>query len=149
FEPLAIGKRRGEQLVVAVKQVSDGAFADGHAARQQGTAYLGDGAVEGVAEPADQGDDVEAELVVGQDDAPLGLRAIGPVEGKAGLVAAASDSQYQPDDALQGGDGAAGGVVGPHEVAAVGALTTLWAQLMCRHRGGRLRLLRHGPSSSR
>ena len=51
---------------------------------------LGDAAVLGVAEASDQGDDVEAELVVGQGEAALGLGAVGAaVAGAVGVVAAA------------------------------------------------------------
>ena len=47
---------------------------------------LGDGAVFGMAEAADQGQDIEAELVVGQGEVGLGLGAIGAVEaGQSGL----------------------------------------------------------------
>ena len=47
---------------------------------------LGDAAVLGIAEPADQGHDVEAELVIGQGEVGLSLRAVGSQEaGAAGL----------------------------------------------------------------
>ena len=83
---------------------------------------LGDAAVFGVAEAADQGEDVEAELVVGQGEVGLGLGAVGPVEAATGRVGAAADVQGQAGDGVQGGDGAEVGVVGPEPVLADGAV---------------------------
>ena len=67
---------------------------------------LRDAAVLGVAEPAGQGDDIQAELVLGQGETPplLGAQA-GPASGTVG-VAAAADLQVQADQPLQGHDGA-------------------------------------------
>ena len=80
-EPLGVGEREGEQLVVAVQQVGDGAEAEGHAAADQLGMDLGDAAVLGMPQGADQGDDVEAELVLRQGEAPLLLGAEGDVRG--------------------------------------------------------------------
>ena len=65
-------QRQGQQLVVAVQEVADAARADRHAAADQLGVDLGDAAVLGVAEAADQGDDVEAELVLRQGKRALG-----------------------------------------------------------------------------
>ena len=101
-------QRQGQQLVVAVQQVADAARADRHAAADQLGVDLRDAAVLGVAEPADQGDDVEAELVLRQGEAPLLLGPeAGPMAGAVG-VAAAADLEPQPDEAVEGGDGAPG-----------------------------------------
>ena len=64
-------QRQGQQLVVAVQEVADAARADRHAAAGQLGVDLRDAAVLGMAESADQGDDVEAELVLGQGEPPL------------------------------------------------------------------------------
>jgi hypothetical protein len=69
---------------------------------------LRDAAVLGVAEGADQGDDVEAELVLRQGEAVLLLGAeADPVSGAGGLAAAA-DLQAQADDPVEGSDGPLG-----------------------------------------
>ena len=83
-EPLGVGERQGEQLVVAVEQVGDGAEAEGHAAAGQLGMDLGDAAVLGMPQGADQGDDVEAELVLRQGVAALLLGA--ERDGVAGAV---------------------------------------------------------------
>jgi hypothetical protein len=67
---------------------------------------LGDAAVLDIAEPADGVDDVEAELVIGQCEVGLGLGAVGAKEARAGGIGAAADRQGQPEDAVEGADGA-------------------------------------------
>ena len=58
----------------------------------------------GMAEPADQRHDVEAELVIRQCEVGLGLGPVGPEEAGAGGIGAAPDRQRQPDDAIEGRD---------------------------------------------
>jgi hypothetical protein len=82
---------------------------------------LGDAAVLGMPQGADGGDDVEAELVLGQGEAAL---LLGPQrDGVAGAVrvATASDLEPEPDRAGQGGDGPLGLVGGPERPGAGGA----------------------------
>ena len=82
---------------------------------------LGGGAVVGVAESSDEGQDVEAELVVRQGEPALGLGPVGPqAQGAVGGVAAA-DAQGEPEDAVEPGDGAVVGVVGAGGALAVRA----------------------------
>jgi hypothetical protein len=64
-QPGGIRGGQGQELVVAVQQVADAAGADRHAAADQLGVDLREAAVLGVAEAADQGDDVEAEFVLG------------------------------------------------------------------------------------
>ena len=117
-----------QQLVVAVQQVADAADADRHAAADQLGVDLRDAAVLGVAEPADQGDDVEAELVLRQGEAPLLLGAeAGLVAGAVG-VAAAADLEAQADQPLQGDDGALGRGGRPERPGAGGAGPCLGGQ---------------------
>ncbi len=70
-----VGQRQGEQLVVAVQEAGDAAHADGHAATDQLGVDLGDAAVLDVAEAADEGDDIETELLLRQGDGPLAFGA--------------------------------------------------------------------------
>jgi hypothetical protein len=67
---------------------------------------LGDAAVLGMTQPADHRHDIEAELVIGQGEVGLGLGAVGLTEPGAIGIVAASDGQCQPEDAVEGGDGA-------------------------------------------
>ena len=112
-ESAVVGQRDGEQFVVAVQEVGDGAFGDVQAAAAQGLVDLGDAAVFGVAEAADEGDDVEAELVLGQGVEALGFGAVGLAVAAAVGVVAAADVQEQADQSSEGGDGASVAVVGP------------------------------------
>ena len=104
-QPLGVGEREGQQLVVAVQQVGDGAEAERHAAAGQVGVDLGDAAVLGVPQGADQGDDVEAELVLGQGEAALLLGAERDARSGGSGVMAAADLEAEPDGAVQGGDG--------------------------------------------
>ena len=64
---------------------------DGQAAAAQGLVDLGDAAVSGVAEGADQGDDVEAEFVLGQGVEALRFGPVGLAVAAAVAVVAAAD----------------------------------------------------------
>ena len=111
-QPLGIGRRQRAQFVVAVQEVEDGTLGDGHAASGEFLVDLRDAAVFGVAQPSDQGEDVQAELVVRQREVRLRLGAIGPAVAAAGRVVAAADLDRQAGDGVQGGDSAEVGVVG-------------------------------------
>ena len=63
LQPAVVGQGDGEQFVVPVEQVGDGPLGHGHPAADEVGADLGDGPVLGVPEAADEGDDVEPELV--------------------------------------------------------------------------------------
>jgi hypothetical protein len=84
-----------DQLVVTVEQVGHRALAHRHAALPQGMMDLRHAAVLAVAECPDQGDHVEAELVLRQRDGAFGFGPVGPVvAGTAGRLAT-SDLQAQ------------------------------------------------------
>src|SRR5262249_47826787 len=84
-------RRRG--LVAAVQRVGDGTGGQDDAARRQGLVDLRHGAVLGVAEGADVGHDVQAELVVGQGQSSLGLGPEGGEVAAAAAAVAAADEQ--------------------------------------------------------
>jgi site-specific DNA recombinase len=105
-EPRGVREREGQQLVVAVQQIADAARADRHAAADQLGVDLRDTAMLGVAEPTNQGDDVEAELVLRQGETPLRLGTEADLVASAVGVATTADLQVQADQPLQGHDGA-------------------------------------------
>ncbi len=121
-ESLGIGRGQGPQLVVAVQQVGDGAFGQDEPAVRELAVDLGDAAVLGIAEPADQRHDVESELMIRQGEVGLGLGPIGAEEAGAGGIGAASDGQGQSEDAVESTDGAIVIVVGIGPVLAFGAV---------------------------
>ena len=82
-QPLGVGGGQGPEFVVAVQEVGDRALGDDQAAAGQLAVDLGDAAVLGMAEPTDQGHDVEAELVIGQGEVGLGLGPVG-ADGSGG-----------------------------------------------------------------
>src|SRR5205823_3497756 len=88
----------------------------------QGLVDLGNTAVFGVAEAADEGNDIESELVVGQGEVGLGLGPIRAVKAGARRVGAAADVQGQPGDGVQGGDRAVVAVIRPERVLAFRAV---------------------------
>jgi site-specific DNA recombinase len=104
---------QGQQLVVAVQEVGDAPQADRHAAAGQLGVDLRHAAALGMPKGADQGDDVEAELVLGQDQPALLLGPQRRAEPSAAAVAAAADLEAQADQPVEGGDGAAGLGGGP------------------------------------
>ena len=122
LQPLGIGRGQCPQFIVAVQEVGDGALGDDDRSAGELAVDLGDTAVLGIAEPADQGHDVESELVIGQGEVGLGLGPVGPEEAGARGIGAASDGQRQPDDAIEGGNGAKVVVVGIEAVSAFGAV---------------------------
>jgi hypothetical protein len=87
-QPSAVRGGQGQQFVVAVQEVADAARADGHAASGQLGMDLREAAMLGVTQATDRGDDVEAELVLGQGEAAL---LLGPqadaVSGAVGVAA--------------------------------------------------------------
>ena len=104
---------------------------DGHAAADQVRLDLGDAAVLGVAEAADQGDDVEAELVLRQGEPALGFGPVGPqVGGAAGRCGSGGWCRFRRVHAGERGEGAAVGVVGPHRPAAVRAIVSQGDQVL-------------------
>ena len=113
-----VGHGQGEQLVVAVQEAGDAADADGHAATCQLGVDLRDAAVPGVPQRPDQGDDVQAELVLRQGEAALLLRPERGAMARAGAVTAAPDLDGEADQALRGGDDAVALVRGPERPAA-------------------------------
>ena len=94
-QPVVVGQRGRHELIVAVEQVGDAAKADGHAPADELGVDFGDAAVLGVAESADEGDDVEAELVLRQDQPPLLLGPSWHAEPLAAAIAAAADLEFE------------------------------------------------------
>ena len=105
-QPLGVGRGQRPELVVAVQEVGDRALSDDQTAAGQFPVDLGDAAVLGMAEPTDQGHDVEPEFVIGQGEMGLGLGPVGAEEAGAIGIVTASDGQGQVEDAIEGGDGA-------------------------------------------
>ena len=83
---------------------------------------LGDAAVLDVTEPADRVHDVEAEFVIGQGEMRLRLGPVGAEEAGTGGIRATADRQRQPEDAVEGREGAEVMVVGIGAVSAFGAI---------------------------
>src|SRR6185437_10341282 len=95
---------------------------DDEAAADQLPVDLGNTAVLGMSKPTDGGHDIEAEFVIGQGEVGLGLGPIGPEEAGAIGIGTASDRQGQPEDAVEGGDGAEIVVPSPEPVLTFGAV---------------------------
>jgi hypothetical protein len=117
----AIRERESQQLVVAVEQVADAPHADRHATSGQFGMDLGQATVLGMSEPADRGDDVEAEFVLGQDDPRLVLGPPRCAEAWTSAITAPADLKSEPDGAVERDGDPVGLVGGPERAAARGA----------------------------
>mgnify|MGYP001025589054 CR=1 FL=1 len=114
----AVGQRGGEQFVVAVEQIGDGALGDRHPALAQGGMDLGHGAVVAVAQRAHERDDVETELVLGESQSSLGLGSVGLMVARTVLGLAAPHLQAHTHRAGQRHQGAAVLVADAHRAPA-------------------------------
>jgi hypothetical protein len=83
-----------------------------------------------VPQGADEGDDVEAELVLGQGQAAFALGPVGAEMAVTGAVMAAADGQVQAGAAGEGNEGAVVGVVQPHALTAGGAVLPLGREIL-------------------
>ena len=119
-EASGVGGGQRPQFVVAFQEVGNGALGHGHAACRQGAVDLGDGAVLGMAQASDEGEDIETELVVGQGEMGFGLGSVGAMEAWAVEVVAAANTQGEPPDAVEAGDRALLEVIGRHGLMADG-----------------------------
>src|SRR5262249_16697690 len=117
-QPRRVAAGQGTQLVIAVQQVGDRALGQDEAASGQFLMDLGEAGVLRVPQGADQGDDVQSELVVGQGEPAFGLGSIGATVAGASDVMAPADVQGQASDAVQSGDGASVVVIDPQGLPA-------------------------------
>jgi hypothetical protein len=102
----ALHQPGGEQLVIAVEQIGDAALGDGDAPGGEHRVDLGHAAMLAVAQGPDEGDDVQAELVLGQGQGALTLRPVRLVEAGAVERLAPADLETQADRAGQRHKGA-------------------------------------------
>jgi len=102
-QALGVGGCQGAEFVVAVQEVQDGAFGEDDPAAGKFVVDFGDAAVLDVPQATDQGEHVQAELVVGQREVRLGLGVIGLAVAATGPVVAAADADSKTGDAVQVG----------------------------------------------
>jgi hypothetical protein len=121
MQSLAGGRGQSAQLMVTVQEIGDRAQGNGDTSARQFAMDLGDASMFGVTEAADQGQDVKAELVMGQSDEGLGFRPRGAVVAQAIGVGAAAKAQGEPRDGVERGDGAVFGLGRPKEMTALRA----------------------------
>src|SRR5947209_6847726 len=89
-----------------MEQMSDSALSYRDATLDECTMDLRDTAVLGVAQATHQGNDVETELTLGQNEGSFLLRTIRLVEPGAVPIPAGSDHEGEGHQTLEGGDGA-------------------------------------------
>src|SRR3954463_1084691 len=123
MQALAIGGGQGAQLVVAVQEVADGAQGDDDASARQLLVDLGDAAMLSVAEAPDQGQDIEAELVVRQGQEGLGFRAIRAMVARTVGVGTAANTQGKARNGVEGDDRAVFAAGGPKEMTTLRAVS--------------------------
>ena len=110
---------------------------------------LRDAAMLGMTQGADGGDDIQAKLVLGQDDAALLLGADRDAESGTIGVATASNLEGEADQTLHGSDGAACFISGPEWRSARRAGASQGGQFEDTVRGGSLCTSRHRQTPGR
>ncbi len=131
-----VSEAQGKQLFVALQEIGDGARSDGDVQVLEDLVDLRDTAMLAVAQGADTGNHIEAELAMRQGPATFFLRTIGQMVTRTGRVGAAQDRHAEARDILKGGDSALGLVEVPQAAA---ASSTLLAQREQAHRAGNRR----------
>lgn len=91
LEPERISQRERHEFVIAFQEMQDRAERNRDTAALQLLMHLGYTAVVGMAQRADQGDDIEAKLVLGQRQPPFGFWAVGLLKLGTGWGDAAPD----------------------------------------------------------
>jgi hypothetical protein len=119
---LGIGGGQRAEFIVTVKQVGDGAFGNDHTATLEFVPDLRHAPVFRVAESADEGDDVEAEFMMGQGKMRFRFGTEGAVVTTALPIGAAADVKGKVDDIRQGGDGSEVVIIGPERGLAFRAM---------------------------
>jgi hypothetical protein len=123
LEAIGVLQREAEQFIIAIQELSDRPLGYGDTSIAQRLMDFRDAAVLAIASVAHPGDDIEAELVLGEGQAAFGFRAIGFTKLQAGGVEAAANLQRETQNGLQGREGAVVVVSGPHGIAAAWAVT--------------------------
>ncbi len=106
FEPRVVGEAQRHQLLVARHEMGDGAFGNCHLPIAQRLMDLRDTAMLGETQGADEGNHVEAELVMGQRPGAFFLGTVGSVVARTLRIVAADHGQREAADVGEGGDGA-------------------------------------------
>ena len=124
----ALHQPRGQQLIIAVEQISDAALGNGDTPSGERRMNLRHAAMLAIPQSTDQRDDVEAELMLGQRQCALCLGSVGFM--KTGTIErlTAADLETQPDGASEGHKCAPVLVADPHQGSASRTKPTGWTQ---------------------
>src|SRR5215471_971182 len=143
-----IGKREGEQCVVALKQMHDRPRGNGHPTVAQVLMDFGQATVLRVAQSTDTRNDIEAKLVLGQGEPSLFFRSVGAAELWTGPVETAPDLEGEMHHVVQSRDRTIVMIGGPHRLTADGAMTSKWLEGVSCCGGRTRRRTCHGESFS-
>ena len=91
LDALVIHHAQGDEFFIALHQIGHTAFRDAHPTAQQRTMHLGHATVLAKALGAHGGDDVKADLAMGQRIAALLFGTVGPTEQRAAVRPAPTD----------------------------------------------------------
>src|SRR6266852_3227942 len=100
----AVQHMQTDELFVALDEVGHAPLADPELTRLQGAMDLGHAAVLAKALGTHGGDDVKANLAMGQHIAALLFGTVGPTEQRTAVGTASTDLQPQPHPASEGED---------------------------------------------
>ena len=85
----------------------------------------------GIALRANEGEDIEAKLVLGQGQAPFRFGPVWFAQLGTGQIEAASNLEGEPHDRLKGGNGTVVVISSPHGLTAAGTLAHNGLQGLC------------------
>ena len=135
-EPLVVGETEGDEFLVALDKVGDRAFRERNATGEQVLVDFGHTAMLGIAEFADERNDIEAEFAMREGPGTFFLGSIGLMKAGATWSNAATYVERQAVDSRQHGNGALPVVDSPERSIAVGTAPTYWLKQLLM-RGGR------------
>ena len=150
-EPWAVQHVQADQLFVALDQVSHAPLADFQLTCPQAAMNLGHAAVLAKALGAHGGDDVQANLAVGQRIGALLFGAVRPTEQRTAVGRAPTDLQAQPQPASEGQNRAPLPIARPERATASDALASMRDQRPRQGGSGLWMCASHGsaPQSTR
>ncbi len=129
-------QREGYQFVVTLQEIGDRPWGHSHTAFEQGLMDFWDTAVVAIALLANEGDDVETKLVLGERQSPFLFGAVGLVQVRTGLVETAANLEGETQDRVERGDGTVVMVGGPQSLATGRAVAQEWLQGLHFRRDG-------------
>src|SRR5215470_1471462 len=122
-QPCRVVQGESDQCIIALQEIGDRPGRERQTTRDQRLMDSRHTGMVGIALRANEGEDIEAKLVLGQGEASFRFRPVRFLPLRTRRIEAAPHLEGEPQDRLQSRDGAVVVVGGPHGVTAAGTLT--------------------------